>query len=169
MKTLNNLLLEIETEQELEQEIESYVTLDDKIKIKQAQIQSVLDEIESMSSENTKRFREIDKHMKRFNIENKTVKSWVAKMSEKLKYKVVRPDFKKLWLEALTKVNQATKNVMLSLENTQLELKRKETIKVLSIKQEGVFDSLKSLWNKFKTLISSFKSFSKIANKLPKI
>tara|TARA_Y100000034_G_scaffold89305_1_gene107435 strand:+ start:58 stop:294 length:237 start_codon:yes stop_codon:yes gene_type:complete len=75
-----------------------------------------------------------------------------------------------LWKNAITKVNPATRNVLENLERTQLELKAVETKKVLSIEASGnAMSSLKKLWSNIKSLFTSFKTFNKIANKLPKI
>ena len=163
------LLSEIDTESELEQEISTYKQQMTDIEERTAQIQSILDDIESMEKKNKKRFKDIQKFMIRFKLDSRKVDQWIAKIEEKLKYAVVRPDYKKLWLEYQKKVNAATRKVMDAFTETHLEVKRKETVKALSIKAEGITDVLSGLWSKFKDLLVSFKSFNKVAAKQPKV
>ena len=163
-------LNEIETEKELDKEIVTYQELSTQIKKKRDEIQVILDDIGSMEKENKKRFRELQKFMESFKIDERKVDLWIAKISEMLKYKVLRPDYMTLWKNAITKVNPATRNVLENLERTQLELKAVETKKVLSIEASGnAISILKKLWSNIKSLFTSFKAFNKIANKLPKI
>ena len=88
----------------------------------------------------------------------------VAKISEELKYKVVRANFQDLWETGLTKVNEATEKILRDLKVTQEELKSKETEKRFSIKEEGIMGGimlwLKSMINKLKDSMDSFKTAS---------
>lgn len=166
---LAGLKEEIEIEEQLEQEIESYGFMQETIEKEQEQIQKALDKIKKMEKENKKRFKDIEKYMKRFNVDEKKVSKWVAKLEETLKYKTVRPDYKDLWSETMKKVNAATQKVMNELKEAQLDVKRTKTQIRLNIQQEGVGDIIKKLFKKLKDLFSAFSLFNKITKRLPKI
>lgn len=159
----------IEIDSDLDFAIKEYTTMQSKIDEEQQKIQNIIDSISNMEKENKSRFKDIETYMKRFNIDEKRVDSWLAKLEESLKYKVPRPDYKELWLNALDKVNEATKRVMEELKNAQLEFKKSEKEIKLNIKQEGIGDIFKTLFLKIKKLFLSFNLFNRAANKLPKI
>ena len=166
---LTKMIEKIELDSELESEIKNYTDTQVKIDQERAKIQLALDSIDSMETSNKTRFRDMEKYMKRFSVDQKKVDGWVAKLTESLKYSTPRPDYKKLWLETLTKVNTATKNVMNSLKESQMEFKKTEKQIKLDIQQEGIVDIFKTLFSKPKKLFSSFNLFNKLSNKLPKI
>jgi hypothetical protein len=164
------ILSEIEDIKELEHEILTYQTNSEIIEKKKKEIQKIVDDIKQMETSNKKKFKDIQKFMIRFAIDKKKVDIWIAQIQNVLKYKVIRPDYKTLWLEYTKKVNTATKRIMANMKDVQLELKKKETVQTLSIGQnEGIISSLKSLWGKFKSLFINLRNFTKVSNKLPKI
>lgn len=170
MIKLKSLLEVIQDDVELENEISEYGKLTDEVEKKYKSIQSVLDEIGKIDNEAKTKYKEINKYMERFRKDEVKSGKWVALLEEKLKYKVVRPDYKELWNNALTKVNSATKKVLNELMNIQKEVKSKEMTNVFSItKNESVFSFLKNLWKRFTSLFKSIDVFSKTVNKLPKI
>ena len=91
--------------------------------------------------------------MKALNITVHNIGGIIIKIEEKLKYKRLTPDYKKIFEKLMTKVNSAIQNVMRIVLKEHLEAKAKETEEVLSISEEGIGD----VWNKVKDLFVSIK------------
>ena len=170
MTSLTQILNEIESDKELDIQITEYGSNSDELEKLKKSVQETLDKIENIEKTNKKKFSEIQKFMVRFDKSKRIADMWTANLKKTLKFKVVRADYKDLWLTSLTKVNEATKKVMQDLEDTQKRLKSKEMKDVLSIaKTEGVLDSLKGFWTKLKSLVQSFTRYDKVISSLPKI
>ena len=164
---------QIQDDKQLMSEIKLFQTNQEKIEAIEKEIKPQLDQLKALDKENKTRFKEIQKFMQRFKIRNKQVGKIIATLEEKLKYKVPRPDYKAAWTEALTKVNAATRAVLDAVIEAQMELKRKATQDVLTIKSEnldeGLRNGLKLLMNKIKNLFISFGNYFKVTQKLPKV
>ena len=132
---------------------QKYLENSKKIEELTADIQSVLDTIEKLNKENKEVYKSIFNTMKALNITVHNIGGIIIKIEEKLKYKRLTPDYKKIFEKLMTKVNSAIQNVMRIVLKEHLEAKAKETEEVLSISEEGIGD----VWNKVKDLFVSIK------------
>ena len=171
---LKNILIK-EKEENLTQDvgqlkvyIKTYKGTTDEIKKLYETIQDTLDNIKQMESENRKRFQLVEKSMLRFKISEIKIDKWVAKIENQLKFKVIRSDFKILWETAFSKVNKQTQAILKDIEDTQHELKKKETVNVLTI-GEGIGDKIRHLWNSVVSFVKNIKELDKLANSLPRV
>ena len=172
----------IVSDEELLASITSFKEKEVLIAAKRKEIQAALDAIAELEGENKKVLKAIEKRMKLFEQKFAAAESWVAELNEVLKYEKVRPDYKILWEQALTKLNSQTQVVLSDLLAAHVKAKELETKIVLNIgdKPEDVAigtisedNAIKRIYrgaiDKFKTLFSSMKSFGKTVDNLPKL
>ena len=143
MYNLTSLIFEISTEKELEKEIEKYFTVQKELEEKNKAIEDRIAEIKKMKKDVSSKFSIIEKYMKEHNIQEKKVKSWVARLRIVAAYKRVQPSYKTNWLTLLQQVNAAHRNVMQNVEDAEVATKRAETKIELELQSEGIGDILK--------------------------
>lgn len=166
-ESIQSLINEISTEDELGKEINQYFKITDELEAKKKEFKEILDYLSVTDKSLKTRFTKIQKYMEEHEIQEKKGDKWIAKLQTVLKNKRVQASFKELWLTALEQFNEAHRKVMIALEEADVEAKRAETKIELELKREGVMDFLKSFWNKIKKLTSIFDSFKKTVDSLP--
>lgn len=149
-------------------QIDEYKTIMEEAESRQAEIQAELDAIAELRKRAGKQYELIIDNMKLFGVAQIKSDKWVAKLDTELKHKRIAPEYKLLYNNLLSKVNEELKMISKKEMLTMKELKMKETKDVLRI-EEGLFDKVKKLWKSFTGLFKSYKSFAKTVAKLPKI
>jgi len=157
----------ITTDDELDEAIKEYKKLEDEIAKKHLELKEELGRLNEKEKLANNHIKEIKKYMIRFDIKSRKVEKWVALITEQLKYKTVRPDYKELWLTLLTKVNEATRNVMKAEEELQKKTKAAEKETVLKI--EGIGSWFDKLYKNFKKYFTAVDEYSDIVDNLIKI
>ena len=158
----------IESDKDLENEIRTYMNNKKSLDKLKAEYEKVINDITQQQKSLDIMFKEIKKYMERFNISEKIIDNWIAKLEEKLKYKKITPDYKTLWEEAIKKVNAQTKKVLDQLMDANKELKKNEKKLELTI-ELSIKDIVKSIYEKIKGWFNSIVNYEKIAKSLPKI
>lgn len=162
-------LLEQNSNFNLQKQIESYFSLSKEIEQKKKQLQKQLLQMQTMDKSLKNKFSKIEKYMAQYDISQKRVHTWVARLRTVAKYKRIQPDYKDMWGEALTKVNQATRKVLQSILTANVEVKKSATKIQLELLEQGLLDIVKGLIQKFGKLFTKISQFSKISKNLPKI
>lgn len=168
MIKLKNLLLQSQ-DYNLDQDIETYFTIQKQLQAKRALIQQQLDQLEAMDKSLSTRVKKIQDYMEKNQVSQRRVKQWVARLSTVAKYKRVAPDYKQMWGEALKKVNEATRRVLEQIKIANEQAKRAATKIELQLVEEGIMDIVKNLFSKFVGLFKAFDSYEKVSNSLPQI
>jgi hypothetical protein len=134
---------------------------------------------EAMIADKLKNASELEdkvyKIMKALDIKTHKVDNAVAKIVAGAKNKEFPPSYKQLWETSLTKVNEATRNVLLEMKKSLTEYR--DTAEHYSLKldkgnkvNEGVLDTVRGAWDWVKNTLSSFfksvKDFSLAADEL---
>lgn len=125
-------------------------------------------------AEKDKKLSTVRKSMEKYMIENQVeerkVNKWVVTLKKIAKFKRITPDYKQLYLQALTKVNLATRNILNGLMESHKQGKKAQTKwDMQTTVQQGVFDVFKAFFTKLKTLFGAFNNYKKVASSLPKI
>jgi len=127
-------------------QINEYESVSGEVETVKAEIEVTVGKLlkhqNEMEKKQKKLLKDIEKGMKRHDVFEAKADKLIAKMKEELKYKVPRPDYKKLWEEALKKVNSATQNVLNDLQKKQMSFKKAEKhLKLHMSKNEGYMGS----------------------------
>lgn len=160
-----NVSSEVKT---ISQEIEEFKKNEQKIQELKESIKKSLDEIKKYETANKSLFKRIESGMSAMKLKIVKASEWVAKLETVAKYKRITPNYKGLWEEALTKVTKNTRALLVSMQNTQKELKSQETKQQLTI-EGGFSDYWRGLLSSLKNMFFSIKNFNKSVEELPEI
>lgn len=154
-------------------EIQNKINELDQLK---SSIEIILSQIKSGDKEVEKRLKIIEDYMSRYNLKEIISKSktWIISLKEKIKYKVVRADYKELFEKVMTKINDSTKRVINDILNAQLEAKKIEKVKYVDITKnpnqnisESNIPNTEPLLNTAKKYITDVNDLIKSLNLLP--
>lgn len=154
---------------DIQKEIQNYVNLMKQVDEMTSSIQDVLDEIKTLQKSARSSFRKVQKQMEQFDKDRVVADKWVASLKEVARYKRIQADYKEIYETSLTKVNTATRNVLIGLKEANEDAKRAMTKIELEIIEQGVFDIIKNMLSKFGRFIKSMFLFKRTVNSLPKI
>lgn len=158
---IESIIKEISSEEDMVSLLNDTQLLTEKLDSVISQNKTILDSINKIKKERDDSFKRLEKAMIVAEKTEIKSKNWLAQVKEELKYKVAKNEYKGLWESALNKLNEATRNILVALQEEQLELKRLEKEKVLSITSINE--------NKTTDSITSILDYSAVVSDLPEI
>lgn len=139
-----------------------YIKLNDELKKIEEELAPLLKKKENLNRQVTPLHKMIFLILKETKKDSVEVDNYILEILTVPAYKVVKPEYKDLWEQLLTKVNGAIRNVMENVKQLHIEDKAKKTKDVLSVSKINEFDlksSAKSFIDKLKNLITVLKNY----------